>query len=340
MTRAPGGLVKVALKLAVAAALIAYVVHSGKLDLHNVGHLLAAPAYFGTVLVLLTVQLFLIAWRLQLLLRARVERLSFSFVLRLTYLGAFFDAFALTSVGGDAVKAWYLSRALPAGTRTETLSILVVDRFLGLLGMLALTVAATAWNFPGLWAEVSFRPYLAGLWLVCAALILGAVMLFSKSVRQSAPLRWFVARLPFSRTVQRAYASMDAFSARPQLLLEGGLLSVAIHALGTVAHYVLVLGLNMPPVDASSPYPSLGLIGSSLLMTNFVCSFASFGGVGVGQAAYDFVFERAAHLRAGADLATASQLAFFLIKLPGLFFWLTARQAIRDAVNCSQTLPD
>ena len=39
--------------------------------------------------------------------------------LRLTYLGAFFDTFMVTSVGGDAVKAVYIAREAPPGGRSK-----------------------------------------------------------------------------------------------------------------------------------------------------------------------------------------------------------------------------
>jgi hypothetical protein len=80
----------------------------------------------------------------------------------------------------------------------------------------------------------------------------------------------------------------------------------------------LALGLGFSGFEA-------GPFFAALLIANFVCSFASFGAIGVGQAAFAFVFARVAKLEGGADLATASQVAFFLAKMPGILAWVRAR---------------
>ncbi len=69
----------------------------------------------------------------------------------------------------------------------------------------------------------------------------------------------------------------------------------------------------------------VGLFLTAFLMSNFISSFAPFGAIGVGQVAFAFVFERVARLYGGADLATALQFAFFLVKAPGMIPWVAAK---------------
>jgi hypothetical protein len=274
-------------------------------------------------LALLTAQLIVSAWRTQRLLRAHGPAPGFWAVVKLTYLGAFFDALSITSVGGDAIKAWYLAQEIPLGRRTEAVSVLVVDRLLGLLGLLTLTLAAVAWRFGWLWEEDALRPYLIGLLAVCAGLVLGSLMLFSRRLHEWGPLGWLLKKLPFGHTVERAYSSMQAFRGAPIFLLEGWLLSLLVHTLSSASGYVLATGMGMRvergEFDAS-------LFFAALLIANFVCSFASFGAIGVGQAAFAFVFERVARMNGGADLATAAQVAFFASKTPGILAWMMARK--------------
>jgi len=310
------------LKLAVAAGLVGYVLASGKIDFGRLKQLSLSPAIVLGTLGLLTAQLIVSAWRTQRLLRAHGPAPSFWTIVKLTFLGAFFDAVSITSVGGDAIKAWYLAQQIPLGRRTEAVSVLVVDRLLGLLGLLTLTLAAVAWRFGSLWSEGALRPYLIGLLAVCAGLVIGSLMLFSRRLHNWGPLSWILKKLPFGHTVERAYSSMQAFRGAPIFLLEGWLMSLGVHTLSSASGYVLASGLGMrgeSGFDAS-------LFLAALLIANFVCSFASFGAIGVGQAAFAFVFERVARLSGGADLATAAQVAFFVSKTPGILAWMMARK--------------
>ncbi len=315
------------LKLAVAAGLVVYVAASGLLDFSRLKTLFQKPFFPMLALVAMTAQIFHHAWRARRLLRAHGEPPGLWLIVKLTYLGAFFDAVSIASVGGDAMKAWYLAHATPPGRRTEAVSALVVDRLLGLLGLLSLTMAAMTWHIHSLWNDRVFRPYVIGLFAVCAGLGVGTFMLFSKRVHDWTPLRWLLGKLPFGGTVNRAYTSMQAFRGRPVILLEGWLLSLAVHVLSSASGYFLALGLGMSENGASAPGVfDPGLFFAALLIGNFVCSFASFGAIGVGQATFAFAFERVARMSGGADLATAAQVAFFLAKTPGIVAWLAARK--------------
>jgi len=264
------------------------------------------------------------AVRLKRLLRAHGDDFPFWLILKITYIGAAFDLIATTSVGGDAVKAYYLAHEIPAGRRTESVSALVVDRLLGLFGLLTLTLFAAAWSLNALWSDSAVRPYLTGLLIVCAGLLTGAFLLFSRRLQEWAPLRWLIGKLPFGATFNRAYSSMRAFSDRPAILFEGWMWSVLVHALGCFAGYMLAGGLSMHGPTGAAPAWSLFFV--ALMMSNFVSSFAPFGAIGVGQVAYKFVFEHVAGLEGGADLATLIQLAFILVKAPGLIAWIATKR--------------
>ncbi len=329
--------VKAALKIAVAGGFIAYGIATNKIDIDNLARALTrAPGYFAAAVAMLTLQTVITAVRLKRLLRAHGDELPFWTVVKINYIGAAFDLFGLTSVGGDAVKAFYLAPKIPTGRRTESLSTLLVDRLLGLLGLLSLTLAAAVWCLNALWSEEAIRPYLAGLLVVCGGLLAGSFVLFSRRLQEWAPLRWVLGKLPFGGTFNRVYSSMRAFSERPLILLEGWGWAVSVHVLGCCAGYLLAQGLSMQSV-AGATGVSWSLFFVALMMSNFVSSFAPFGGIGVGQAAYAFVFERVARLLGGADLATLIQLAFIVVKAPGLIAWVMAGR--RQQANSESMRP-
>jgi hypothetical protein len=87
-------------------------------------------------------------------------------------------------------------------------------------------------------------------------------------------------------------------------------LSAAGHALTWVAGYLLVIGAGGQP--AVLPFIVAWYVA------NFVCSFAPFAGIGVGQAVYNPVFLSIAGLGHGWVLATAVQAT-------RLIAWLASR---------------
>ena len=122
--------------------------------------------------------------------------------------------------------------------------------------------------------------------------------------------------MPLGGTFNRAYSSMRAFSDQPAILFEGWLWAVLVHLLGCCAGYLLACGLAMHGTGDAPAEWSLFFV--ALMMSNFISSFAPFGGIGVGQEAYAFVFEHVARLHGGAELATLIQLAFILVKAAGI----------------------
>ena len=169
---------------------------------------------------------------------------------------------------------------------------------------------------------------------MCAGLAAGAFLLFSKRAHDWAFLKWVLVRLPFGGTVHRAYASLQAFRGQPRILLQAWALSLGVHALSSLSGFVLALGLGLHKQAGTAGTFEFSLFFAALLIGNFVSSFASFGAIGVGQAAFAFAFERVARLSGGADLATAAQITFFLVKTPGLFAWLAARKLNVATKDC------
>ncbi|MEI6233628.1 MAG: lysylphosphatidylglycerol synthase transmembrane domain-containing protein [Planctomycetota bacterium] len=324
-------------KILVAVGLVAFVVLSGKIDFNNLTRLFSSPGYFIAAFGVLTLQTAITAMRLKRLLRVHGDDFPFWMMLKITYIGAAFDLVATTSVGGDAVKAFYVAREIPEGRRTESVSVLFVDRLMGLLGLLSLTLVAAVWSLNSLWSDAAVKPYLIGLLCVCAALLMGSFILFSRRLHDWKPLRWLIGKLPFGQTINRAYSSMRAFRERPVILLEGWAWAVSVHVLGCVAGYLLARGLGMQSAGGAPAEWSLFFV--ALMMSNFVSSFAPFGGIGAGQVAYTFVFERVARLLGGADLATLIQLAFALVKAPGLIAWITAKKESLAAIESATQKP-
>ena len=156
-------LLRLAITVAVGAALVA------KLDVRNTLTMLGrigAEAFIVSIVVVALSSL-LAARRWQLVLRCHGVALSFSILTRLYFVGNFFNQILPSSVGGDAVRIWYLNRhgvAVAVAARS-----VIVDRLLGLAGMvgfvaLGLPVMLTRSGDTGL------RSVLIGIIAVTAAI--------------------------------------------------------------------------------------------------------------------------------------------------------------------------
>ncbi|MGD0094505.1 MAG: lysylphosphatidylglycerol synthase domain-containing protein [Planctomycetota bacterium] len=313
-----------ALKVLLAAGLLYYVLAT-KLDEDAKETLkrvfLKSPAFLGLAIAAYSTQILIGSQRLRFLLAAQGVKLSYLTVLRLCYLGAFFDPIGITSVGGDAVKAVYLARATPRGQRVETVSVLVLDRLLGLLGLLTLTLVVALWHIRELSANEEVQPHLKWLFLAAAFLYVGTAMLLSKKVYSCAPLQFAMHKMPLGSIFDRAFFSLQKYRDRPFTLLLGLGMSLLVHLVGIGAGYFLVLGMR-----GLGEQPALGQFLVAWLISNFICSFFPCQAVGFGQVLYNVIFQHIACVPNGWVLATAAQAACTLAKLPGLAAWLASRE--------------
>jgi uncharacterized membrane protein YbhN (UPF0104 family) len=129
----------VAVKAAITILLIAWLVHRieigpaiGRLAAIDVGWTIAA-------LVAMTVQLLLAGWRWALIGAAIDGPPRRGSIVRLTFVGQFFNQTLPSAIGGDAVRAWMAAReGLPAG---KAVSGVVADRVVGLVVLLLISAA-------------------------------------------------------------------------------------------------------------------------------------------------------------------------------------------------------
>ena len=226
----------------------------------------------------------------------------------------------ITSVGGDAVKAIYLAREVQKGQRLEAVSVLVLDRLMGLLGLLALAVMLGVFQVRQLYANQETAWMIKYLVLVPGALLVGTLMLLSSRVYNSSAMQWLLSVIPMGGMATRAYGSLQKFRDRPGVLLKAFGISLIVHCFGCLTGYVLMLGLGG---DAK-----LAPFVVALLIANFICSFAPAGGIGVGQLVYKPLFESIAAMThpTGWVLATATQAAMLLAKAPGFIAWVISKE--------------
>jgi hypothetical protein len=96
------------------------------------------PWYFGLGLILFALAQVIIAVRWWLLLRAQSIPIHVSAAVRLFFLGLFYNNLMPGSVGGDLLKAWYVTKH--TDKRLAGALSVVVDRVIGLAGLVLMAV--------------------------------------------------------------------------------------------------------------------------------------------------------------------------------------------------------
>lgn len=314
-------LVLTLVRLGIGLALLAYLVRSGILNLHTLGDLFIAWPFTLAAAGLFLADMSLMAVRLSLLFRPQSLRISVGSAFRLTLVGQFFSAFLPGGAGGDMVKLYYATRE-NRGRRTEIVTILLLDRAIGLLSlvMLPLLVAPLFLQF------MRSIPALGGLLLAAGVLVIalltGAAVAFSGYAARHPLILRVLNRMPGGSHARRMMDTLHSY--RRHLSTLAGALSLGLAgnfmALSSTMLIGLAMGLGRHAWRMSLLIP-LGQVANSVPLTP--------GGLGVGEAAFNLLFSLAG-LQRGADVLLGWRLVTVVVGLFGLFFYL---QGLRRCVS-------
>ena len=193
------------------------------------------------------------AVRWQVVLRAAGVRLPFAAVLRDFFVGQFFNAFLLGACGGDAARAWCLSRRLP-GRSPEALASVVIDRAVGLALTFLLAVPLILPVLPRISAGIDLLAPVAVLLLLAAA---AAALLLCPPVRRRLPRR-------IRDFLDRFLPPVLALARRPLPLLLPLLLSAANLFLLALSAQLVACAIDLPLAfrDLLAVYPLSTLLAA------------------------------------------------------------------------------
>lgn len=155
------------------------------------------------------------AWRWQILLKSQGRRAGVPFLFGSYMVGLFFNNFLPSTIGGDVVRAASVKKKA-GGTLTEHLTVVLVERMIGLFATLTLGGAAA---LTGHASDLDPRVP----WLLGGALLISiAGIYFAISRRVRTRLRPVVPRLPIAFVRDTVAKMIDAFEqfskARPALV--------------------------------------------------------------------------------------------------------------------------
>ncbi len=271
------------------------------------------PGWLLTGIFGFALAVFWTAVRWQVLLGVQRVRIGLWESLRLTVLGEFFNHIVPGTVGGDLVKAYYVSSH--THLRSGVLISVMVDRLLG-LAMLALLSVTMVLVLLGLSLESLERIYPS---LIASLICLGAIglvllFLLSGRLRAKLPFQRLIQRLPISHHLKEASeAAWQYRSGWRRIALAAGITFLA-HASWITGVWLvgLSVGLSIPYYMFVVYIPLIYILGAVPITP---------GGVGLIEKLYVAFF--AANPAGVLAMALLVRLIKMAVSLPGLLVTVT-----------------
>ena len=264
------------------------------------------------------------AVRWQLLLAVQGIRITFWESLRLTYIGWFFNNWMPGSTGGDFIKAYYIARR--TRRKTEAVTVVFLDRFIGLVAMCMLGAAAIAVSLQD--DRVRAAQIIVGAFL--AAVAVGGTIFYSRTLRRVFGVDRILSYLPLRETVARVDHAIFVYRYHKGKIALAMAYSWLTQVVSVLAVWWLATALgSRASWDAYFVSMPVVWIGWSLIPVP--------GGVGVAEALAQKLFGPAVVGLAGsaaeaATLALAMMLAYravqLVVSLPGAVFYLARRTEV------------
>mgnify|MGYP006294625223 CR=1 FL=1 len=271
---------------------------------HRWPFLAAATAGFFIAICLCVLR-----WRV--LLEAIGLKLTFRKTLGMYFVGQFFNSFLPGGLSGDLVKAYYVTRETPA-KKTETAATVFIDRIIGLLALVALTVTVMLIRLPFFIDDPTMRMALVFNVMLLAGSIAGTIIVFRKDVFE----RWRVFRLmeektSLGRIINRVYEAFHICFKHPGALPKTLAYSLLNHFLFiglTTFCLGKALNLSITMLDYFSVFPVVNAVAAIPVTP---------GGLGTRDAA-------AIYLLSSLEVPEASALVLSLLVYCVLLFWSLA----------------
>ncbi|HMD55181.1 MAG TPA: lysylphosphatidylglycerol synthase transmembrane domain-containing protein [Phycisphaerae bacterium] len=177
----------------------------------NLWLLLAALSMLGLPFVITS-------WRWQKLLAVQEIDLTYSKALTLTFVGQFYSTFLPGTTSGDIVKIMYTGRL--TGQKTKSAVTVVLDRVIGLMGLIIVGGAAAGiqllydWNHNPAGAAATDQLLIHVLLLtggILLAAIFGSMVYFSARIRRTFGLDALIERLPLPEFVKHADRTLRVY---------------------------------------------------------------------------------------------------------------------------------
>ena len=292
---------RVVLTLLVTGLCTAYVLW--KIDLGKTARVLvdANPLYFLAALALMVVTIIPMAWRWQLLLRAKGVEEEIPWLTRAYFVSYAAGQILPTSIGGDAVRIFETARRHPGHGDTAAASVLL-ERAIG--GAATLMLAAVGFLLAV--GHYDVGPY---LWVEALFVVLTVILGFLLFARRARPLlrlgKPLLTLVRLDRLAAQVYSAMHSYRDQARVLMTVCTITLGVQAARVLAIWLSgeAVGIHLSP----RPYYVMGPLLFLVMLVPFTVN-----GLAVRES---FFVSFLGNLGVDADSAFAAGFLFFVVTL-------------------------
>lgn len=270
-------------------------------------------------------------WRVM----VRALELPFSWfdAVRIGFISSFFSLFAFGVIGGDTLRAFYVTRQI-RDRAPEAICSVIADRVVGLLTMFAVASAAfllldtetIASLHPGKLATLNYACKI--VLAITSAGIAGVITVFLAP--QIVKSNWYRKLYTLPRVgpiVVRLTEVVLVYRSKPLAVVACVLMSVGVNLCFIVSIYSMAAGLT----DSYPSFANHFLIGPISMVAN---AAPLPGGLGGMELALNFLYE-AFSCNSGVIVAFSFRFALLCISAMGAAFWFLNRSNVADVLESS-----
>jgi uncharacterized protein (TIRG00374 family) len=248
------------------------------------------------------------------LLRSAGVPIRLRTTVRLHMMGLFFSGFLPGGTGGDLVKGYYLMKGRTKAEGAAALGTLVVDRIVGLFGLIGVAAIATLASIP-VWRDA---PLLAAQSTFILAIALGALVVTLGYLSPWNPLAFL---FKTGAGKQKGFlaelaGALTAFRKTPGVFLGAIAISMGVHFC-----LIVIYALCARALDVDLPFRLHAYVGPVLTFVNGIP--ISPAGLGVGEAAGRVLYKAVGATHGQAEIPALVHtlgLLTALICAPAYFF--------------------
>ena len=269
------------------------------------------------------------------LLRAQSIFIGYWAAVRLHFLGLFYNNFMPSTLGGDLIRAWYVTRHTEK--KLEAALSVFVDRTIGLFGVVIIAVFCYLLFIRGQGVITSgkqgsflasFSRYRWGfLWLIAVASAVFFVFLLLKPGRSMLRKSWSYICVHGVRVIKKSTDAIIIYCSKPLSILVALLLTILVQTMVITAFWLL--GVNLE-IDASARYyfvffPITWVLGALPV---------TIAGIGIVEGGLRELFTRFAGVGVEEVLALALcyRAVFTFASLPGAVIHLFGAHLPKDLI--------
>ena len=272
------------IRLVIAITMVLYLMQMGVIDWTSLSGLIIAWPYTLLAVILFFVATILQALRLQILINAHQMSLSYMAAVKLTLIGLFFSTYLPGATGGDLIKIYYASKENP-GSKAEVITILFLDRFMGLFSLLTLPVFLAPFFIDLIRSQEILQALLILSLSISSSIVLITFIAAKFELADSKLIYWLNNKVRYGHLLSRALHTIHYYKRSLGPLLKALAISYFLQLLMVGVSFSIAEATNIFGADLKMLFLiPMGYMANSFPLTP--------GGLGIGEAAKNFSLPR------------------------------------------------